>query len=75
MILLKEILPWVLSGLTIWMTFEVGNKDKNAWLLGLVGQFGWFLFTFLYESWGLLPLNIVLTILYIKNHIKWNNND
>jgi hypothetical protein len=64
-------LPWLLSILTIYMTVLTGNKDKNTWLVGLFNQFLWLLWIVLSATWGLLPLNFVLWIIYIRNHRKW----
>jgi hypothetical protein len=65
-------LPWLLSALTIWMTLLAGNKHSSAWLIGLVNQALWLVWIVVTESWGLLPMNVALWVVYSRNHWKWN---
>ncbi len=67
-----QILPWILSVSTLWMKYSTGNKSKSAWVHGLVNQAIWFIWIPLSHNWGLLPMTCGLTIIYIRNHIKWN---
>ncbi|MCW5697395.1 MAG: hypothetical protein KIS96_11775 [Bauldia sp.] len=64
-------LPWLLSAITIWMTLLAGNKHRNAWLIGLGNQLLWAVWIIASASWGLIPLNVALWIVYARNHIKW----
>ena len=68
-------LPWVMSAATIWMTFLQGKKDWKAWLVGLCNQFLWLAFAIGTETWGLLPLNAVLWVLYFRNMRLWLRDD
>lgn len=70
---MKEYLPWLLSAITIWMTLLAGNKRPSAWLVGLVNQVLWLIWIISSETWGMLPMNIVLAFLYLRNHLKWNS--
>ena len=67
-------LPWLLSAMAIWMTVMTGNKHRNAWLIGIVNQVLWLVWIIASATWGLLPLNITLWVLYARNHIKWNKS-
>lgn len=60
-----------MSTLTIYMTFLQGNKNAFGWVVGLFNQFLWLTFAIYTETWGLLPLNAALWILYIRNLRKW----
>lgn len=64
-------LPWLLSAITIWMTLLAGNMHRQAWLVGLVGQALWLLWIVMSGTWGLIPLNVALWIVYVRNHLKW----
>lgn len=64
-------LPFLLSAITIWMTLLAGNLHRSAWLVGLVNQALWLVWIVLSATWGLIPLNIVLWIVYARNHFKW----
>lgn len=64
-------LPWILSAITIWQSLLAGNKNKQAWVLGLCNQALWLAWIIAVEAWGLMPLNIALWVVYIRNHYKW----
>ena len=68
----KNYLPYVLSAITIYMNVLAGNKTKFAWAIGLVNQFLWLIWIVVSNSWGLLPMNLALWIVYSRNHIAWN---
>lgn len=68
-------LPYVLSIITIWMTVLAGNKHPSAWLVGLVAQAGWLLWIMVTGTWGFIPMNIALWIVYARNHWKWSANE
>ena len=65
-------LPWLLSAVTIYMTILAGNKTRWAWIVGLVNQALWLVWIIASESWGLIPMNLALWIVYARNHLKWN---
>lgn len=67
-------LPWLLSAITIWMTVLAGNKHRSAWAIGLANQSLWLVWIVASESWGLIPMNIALWIVYGRNHLRWNAN-
>jgi hypothetical protein len=73
--LIVIILPWILSGLTLWTTFMAGNNNPKTWLISLFGQVLWSIWIVLSKNWGLIPLNIGLWILYYRNHKIWNGNN
>lgn len=64
-------LPWFMSIVTIYMTFQAGNKNRWSWLIGLCNQVFWLTWIIASASWGLLPMTIVLTGLYLRNHMLW----
>ncbi|MBR1150116.1 hypothetical protein [Bradyrhizobium sp. JYMT SZCCT0428] len=64
-------LPWLLSAITIWMTLLAGNLHRNAWLVGLGNQLLWLIWIVVTGTWGLIPLNVALWIVYGRNHLKW----
>ena len=64
-------LPWLLSAITIWMTILAGNKHRLAWAVGLVNQALWLTWIGAAESWGLMPMNLALWVVYWRNHWKW----
>ena len=70
--LIVTYLPYLLSVITIWMTFSAGSKRKNAWLIGLPAQALWLVWIVVSESLGFLPMNAAMWIVCVRNHLKWN---
>ena len=70
---MKEIiityLPYILSANTIYMMLLAGNKKKGAWGFGLAGQLLWGIWIAVSGSWGLLPMNIALWVVYGRNYL------
>ncbi|MGO1160554.1 hypothetical protein ACTOV4_01190 [Brucella sp. C7-11G] len=71
MSVVEQLLPWVLSAITIYMTVLAGNRSRHAWLVGLFNQALWLVWIVSIGSWGLLPMNAALWIVYTRNHLKW----
>lgn len=71
--MIEQYLPWLLSTITIYMTVLAGNKHPYAWAVGLVNQALWFVWIVVSSTWGLLPMNAALWIVYSRNHIKWTD--
>jgi len=74
-LLIQTYLPWLLSAITIWMTFLAGNKHPLAWAIGIVNQALWLIWICISSAWGLLPMNFALWYLYFRNHLKWQRAD
>lgn len=69
--MIVDYLPWLLSAITILMTVMAGNKHPKAWAVGLVAQALWLVWIVLSQTWGLLPMNVVLWAVYARNHWRW----
>lgn len=65
-------MPWLLSAITIYMTVLAGNKNRHAWAIGLANQALWLVWIVASQSWGLIPMNLALWIVYGRNHLKWS---
>lgn len=68
-------LPWLLSAITIFATVLTGNKHRLAWIVSLAGQALWLVYIVASGSWGFLPLTATLTVLYLRNHLKWREEN
>jgi hypothetical protein len=64
-------MPWLLSAITIYMTVLAGNKTRWAWLIGIANQALWLVWIVASASYGLLPMNFALWVVYARNHLKW----
>ena len=58
--------------LTVWV---YGNRSRKAPLIGMVGQMMWWWLTISQSMWGLIPLNVVMLIVHIRNYIKMKRED
>lgn len=70
-----QLIPLALSANTIALMWLVGDRRTLGWVLGVAGQAIWFLFIFVFDAYGLLPLAIVLTIVYARNLVKWRREN
>lgn len=71
----RQVIALATSALTIWGLWLVGNKRIMGWVLGLVTQAFWVATIVLFDSWGLLPTTVALTIVYTRNIIKWRREE
>jgi hypothetical protein len=65
-------LPWLLSAVTIVDAILCGNRWRYVWLLSLGNSALWTWWSLLAEQWGMMPLNLFMAGISIRNHIKWN---
>lgn len=65
-------LPWILSAMTAYTQLLIGNKDRRGWLINIFGQIIWLIWIYCANQWGLLPLNLVLWYVYIRNYLRWS---
>jgi hypothetical protein len=70
---LISFLPWVMSVYTMFLVWQTGNKWRYVWLLNLSNEAIWLLWIILSKTWGLLPINLFMWFVSIRNHIKWSN--
>lgn len=71
--LITAYLPWLISVITITQIVMAGNKHRHAWAVGLGNQAFWLTWIIASASWGLLPMNAVIWIVYVRNHMKWRS--
>ena len=64
-------LSWVLSGVSCFVLWGIGNKWKWIWFVALFSQSLWFYYIFQKELFGLIPMHVIYTGLYLNNLRKW----
>ncbi len=64
-------LPWLMSCVNLMCTFLDGKKYRYSPLIKAINQINWFTWIYLSQNWGFMPLTIVVTVLYIRNHFLW----
>ena len=62
----------VMSGLGLFSMFVVGKKSKLGWVLGLVNQVFWINHIVQTRSVGMIPFEIGIILIYVKNLVEWN---
>lgn len=65
------ILPYILSGLTLYKTHMNGKFSTTSWLFGALIQVIWLVWILYTKNWGFLIMNIGLTMVYLKNYFAW----
>ena len=73
--IIRVYLPWVMSAITIYSSFLAGNLHRHTWLVSMGNQVLWLTWIIATETWGFIPLNIALWIVYARNHLKWKGSD
>lgn len=69
--LISELLPWLLSLVTIVIMWQAGSNWRWTWVLSTANQALWLVWILATGTWGLLPMNIALWVVSIRNHHKW----
>jgi len=67
-------ITWFLSAISIISLWLVGNKNVWGFVIGLVGQGFWLLYTMSTEQYGLIPGVLVYTVVYIRNIYQWRQD-
>jgi hypothetical protein len=65
-------LPWFMSFFTIAAWYLTGNKVAAGWVVALFSELLWTIWILASGTFGLIPANIVLIIVCIRNFIKWH---
>lgn len=68
---MRQLIPFVTGIVTIVAMLLAGNKDWRGWALGLANQLPWFASIVAFGMWGLLPLNVFMVAVYVRNLRKW----
>lgn len=69
--LIVTYLPYFLSACTSVQMFMAGRVHRHTWKLGLAVQALWLVWIVLSATWGFLPLNVVLWVVYYNNLRRW----
>ena len=69
--LVVDHLPWLISAVTIWMTWRAGDKHPSAWAWAIGGQVLWAVWIVAAGAWGFVPAHLVLWVVYLRNHWRW----
>ena len=70
--LLLELAASLAAITTVWI---YGNRSRNAPIIGILGLVLWWWLTISQEMWGLIPLNVVMLFVHIRNYIRMKRED
>lgn len=65
-----EISAWILGVTSITVTYLQGNGGKMGWGFGFINTLLWVAYTIATKQWGLIPLNVVMAIIHVRNYLK-----
>ena len=71
---MNSIIQWVLSALLILNLWLMGNKSIWGPITGVIVQVIWCFYAFATHQYGLAPGVIILTIIQIRNWVKWSKD-
>lgn len=63
---------WIVSGISIFMMWQMGNRRWWAPIVGLFGQVFWLILALYIGQYGLLPGIAGYTIVHARNAHKWH---
>ena len=66
-------MTWVLSVLTIAVMWLAGSKRIEAWWISLGNQCLWLAWIVKSGNWGLLPMNLCMFVVAIRNLRAWRS--
>ncbi len=69
--MVDALIPWFLMGCTMVTMKLAGDKNPLAWKIGIASQAVWLYFDYTVEAWGLMPLAVILTAIYVRNLRRW----
>ena len=58
--------------ITVWI---YGNRSRKAPVVGMLGQILWWWLTISQSMWGLIPLNVIMFIIHIRNYRRMKRED
>lgn len=67
-------MDWILSFISMIMLWFMGNKNKYAPFLGIIGQMLWIYYAASLKQYGLLVGTIGYLIIHVRNAYKWNED-
>lgn len=62
----------LVSNVNIGVMLMAGDKHKHTWLWSMLVQFMWLVLIIWQNLWGILPFNLFMWYVSIRNHKKWN---
>ena len=61
----------VISIVTIISAYYIGNKSVWGQRLAMLANLGWWFYVIAFQRWGFIPMEIMFTIIVVRNLIKW----
>lgn len=61
----------IISVITIISAWLIGNKSVWGQRLGMLANLCWWFYVLAFGRWGLVPMELMFTIIQIRNLIKW----
>lgn len=60
------------SALTLAGSWLYGNKSLGGPVFGIAAQVPWWVIMYQQSLWGLLPVNIMMLVIHVRNLSKWS---
>ena len=67
-------LGWIGMIITLIAIHLLGKKEKEGWVFQIIGNVAWIIVG-IATSYGLVILNIIITIIAIKSYRRWDRDE
>jgi hypothetical protein len=64
---------WVLAAIGIATMFFAGRNKWWAWLIGIVAETLWIIYSVITDQYGFIVASIAYIVIYVKNTHSWKN--
>lgn len=68
-------LPWLLSPVSICSMILTGKRLRSGWALTVIGQLFWIAWAVGIHQWALLPLELIVLLVALRNWRSWGRDD
>ncbi len=73
--MIRTLVPWATSAITLLAMWLIGQKKSIGWLVGLLNQVLWVALSLMFETYGLLVLTAALIYVYSKSMLSWRRDE
>ena len=69
------ITEFITGTLTVLAAWLIGNKSVWGQRVSVLANMGWWIYIIAFGRWGLIPMEVFLSIVVIRNLIKWEKEN
>ena len=70
-----EVFGWVATGLNVWGNLSLTNKNASGWVIRLIANAAWIIYSIAIGGWALLANHIIFAVINIFGYYKWTKEN